>query len=601
MQNFKPINTSIKTVIVTVCLILSCTLSTTISFATPFLAIAYHDVVDERGQLDSDSITLETLVNHFEWLHANGYNPISIDDLLLAKKGVNKLPPKPILLCWDDGYTSFYTHVYPLLKAYKYPAVLALMGEWMQVKSDAKVMYGDTPVDRDRFLSWHQVTEMASSGLVEIASHSMNLHRGLLAAESGDQLPATITHRFDKTTNSYESDNAMSKRIYLDLKASSDLIFNNSGILPRVMVWPYGRYNDLAIKASKKAGMPITLTLDPVPANSDYLDAVPRIYPTLNPETGAFNDALKFKKRPPRHTFARFQTEDLVDTDLKNEPKLSMFLERTKDLAPSMVTFSPTIEKNDKTYTFFRNERFPILQDRLLRLTWHTNRRGGVEVHLWLNEGLFNISESENREQLSAFFSELGKSSPGSGIILDYPKFAKEMFSQVENQHLKTSSIVGNWNPQQGRINRQQLLDSSNNEVISNTIGAIENIQKWQPLLEIGLLVSEEMLINATPETIASILSYTDYLLLDLREEFSPSLKHWLQSEEISPYASFFTAMLRHEPKSKRNTIVKNIENLEKSGIISYGYEYDDFANNTPQLDVIRPAISNRIYPFIPK
>jgi len=116
------------------------------------------------------------------------------------------LPDKPVLLCWDDGYKSFYTHVLPLLKAYNFPAVLALVGEWMSAGKDETVLYGSTYVSREKFLSWQEVMAVHKSGLVEIASHSMNLHRALLADTSGDMLPAAITHAFNPETLQYETE-----------------------------------------------------------------------------------------------------------------------------------------------------------------------------------------------------------------------------------------------------------------------------------------------------------------------------------------------------------------------------------------------------------
>jgi biofilm PGA synthesis lipoprotein PgaB len=50
-----------------------------------------------------------------------GYSVVSVQDLFDAAAGKKELPEKPILLTFDDGYLSFYTKVYPLLKKYHYP------------------------------------------------------------------------------------------------------------------------------------------------------------------------------------------------------------------------------------------------------------------------------------------------------------------------------------------------------------------------------------------------------------------------------------------------------------------------------------------------
>src|SRR5262245_9080902 len=94
---------------------------------TDYTVLAYHDVVDDAGSLSYDSITLRNLAIHFDWLREHGYRVVSVDDVLAAHRGKRPLPPQAVLLTFDDGYRSFYTHVYPLLRAFNYPAVLSVV------------------------------------------------------------------------------------------------------------------------------------------------------------------------------------------------------------------------------------------------------------------------------------------------------------------------------------------------------------------------------------------------------------------------------------------------------------------------------------------
>lgn len=100
-----------------------------------FGVLCYHNVVDEsapqildtnydgltgeiKRQYYPQTITVNRLVEHFNWLKSNGYTPVSWQQILDARAGKAALPEKPVLLTFDDGYTSFYTQIYPLLKAY---------------------------------------------------------------------------------------------------------------------------------------------------------------------------------------------------------------------------------------------------------------------------------------------------------------------------------------------------------------------------------------------------------------------------------------------------------------------------------------------------
>ena len=135
-----------------------------------FVSVAFHDVVDRAEDLPSDGVTSDRLVQFFDWLKGSGWKAISLDDVEAAGKGLRPLPDKAILITFDDGYSSVYSRVFPLLLAYRYPAVIGLVGSWMDAPMDGTVLYGDRRVKRSRFLSCRQVRELMDLGLVEIAS-----------------------------------------------------------------------------------------------------------------------------------------------------------------------------------------------------------------------------------------------------------------------------------------------------------------------------------------------------------------------------------------------------------------------------------------------
>lgn len=140
------------------------------------LALVYHDVEDADASQAYMSVRTANLIEQLAWLKANGYQAVSVDQLLAARQGGPALPDKAMLLSFDDGYSSFYTRVLPILKAYQWPAVLAPVGVWMDTPADRPVDFGGLPVARERFVTWAQIHEIAASGLVEIAAHTDALH-----------------------------------------------------------------------------------------------------------------------------------------------------------------------------------------------------------------------------------------------------------------------------------------------------------------------------------------------------------------------------------------------------------------------------------------
>ena len=168
--------------------------------AAELITLCYHDIRDDvDGNVDADTTAVDSkqLAAQFEWLRQNNYHPVSIDELEDARSGRKPLPPRAVLLSFDDGYESFYTRVFPLLKLYNYPAVMALVNSWLDVSANSAVQYGDEKRSRNGFLSVQQIREMQASGLIDFASHTYNSHKGILGNPQGNGEPAVVTRLYD--------------------------------------------------------------------------------------------------------------------------------------------------------------------------------------------------------------------------------------------------------------------------------------------------------------------------------------------------------------------------------------------------------------------
>lgn len=69
------------------------------------------------------SATPETLGQHAAHLRSR-YDPVSLLDVLRAVRRNERLSPRAVAVTVDDGYTDFYDHVWPLLKAYDIPVTV---------------------------------------------------------------------------------------------------------------------------------------------------------------------------------------------------------------------------------------------------------------------------------------------------------------------------------------------------------------------------------------------------------------------------------------------------------------------------------------------
>ena len=352
-----------------------------------FTVICYHDVSDEPSHAAVDTIALRRLVEHFEWLKAEGWTPVSVADLLAARAGVKPLPLKAVLLTFDDGYTSFATRVLPLLELYRYPAVFAFVTEWIAPAPGSQVAYGDGLVPRERFVSREQLQAIARSPWVEIASHSDALHHAVLANREGNELPAAIARRFDPATGTYEDDAAFTARVRSDLERSAAVLASLTGRRPRTLVWPFGRYNAAGIAAAQAAGYSVLFGLQPGLSDTDRLDAIPRYYPARDPGAAGLAAMLVPEKQPGAHRFALVDPAAIAGNPnpADREAGLGRLIDLTRLFGLTAVhldAFSGHDTDERTTTVYFPGSRLTSGPDYLGRMAWQLRTRAGVSVVL---------------------------------------------------------------------------------------------------------------------------------------------------------------------------------------------------------------------------
>jgi peptidoglycan/xylan/chitin deacetylase (PgdA/CDA1 family) len=139
------------------------------------------------------------------WLARAGWHPVTLDRVLVHWRTGAPLPPKPVVLTFDDGYPGDWRYALPILRAHRFPAVLNLqIGNLVPARVRAFVRAG-----------W------------QIASH-------------------TFTHP-DLTT---VDDRTMVREV-LHSRLWLERTF---GIHVDVFCYPFGRYDPRVVKAVRLAG-----------------------------------------------------------------------------------------------------------------------------------------------------------------------------------------------------------------------------------------------------------------------------------------------------------------------------------------------------------
>ncbi|MFA6053031.1 MAG: poly-beta-1,6-N-acetyl-D-glucosamine N-deacetylase PgaB [Methylobacter sp.] len=348
------------------------------------VVLNYHDIVGAEGAkppFNSMDVSVDHFEEHLGWLKKNGYKIVSVQAVLDAAAGKDSLPSKAVLLSFDDGYLSFYTRVFPLLKKYHYPATVALVGTWME---------GNVTDDEPGkpLLGWDQVREMVQSGLVEVASHSYDLHKGVIANPQANMQAAAVTRLYDDPMLAYETDEQYRERIHAALLKSAEFIFQHAGVRPRVMVWPYGEYNQITVQASREAGMPMTMGLmDGFNTVAD-IGALRRLIMVDNPDVSQFAEIITRLRADRPLRVAHLDMDYLYDKDPEQtEHNLDAAIQRIKDMHINTVFLQAYADPDgdgNADALYFPNRHLPVKQDLFSRVAWQLKMVARVKVYAWM-------------------------------------------------------------------------------------------------------------------------------------------------------------------------------------------------------------------------
>lgn len=348
--------------------------------------LAYHDVREDiKGNYAPDpfAISAENLAMQFAWLRDQNYNVVSMDEVRDALAGKRRLPERSVLLTFDDGLASVHSSVLPLLKLFDYPALISVVTSW--IETDVEVQYENRLLSSRDFLSWEQLRELAASGLVELASHSHDLHRGLIANPQRNEQPAATSRIFADT---YESRSEYLQRIEADLARSARLLATRAGQAPQAVVWPYGQYNDALRNLAGLHGMSLSFSLDP-----DFSDL--RAFPVLgrqliiaNPDISRFANMLQGVPAAEVLRAAQVDLDYVYDPDpAVQERNLGLLLDRIKALGISHVflqAFADPDGNGAADALYFPNRHLPMRADLFNRVAWQLRTRAGVRVFAWM-------------------------------------------------------------------------------------------------------------------------------------------------------------------------------------------------------------------------
>ncbi|MGW8246921.1 MAG: polysaccharide deacetylase family protein [Acidiferrobacterales bacterium] len=325
--------------------------------ASGVTVLTYHDIVTDPGT-DKFGVGVKNFASQLQYLKNNHYHPISLKLYIQASQGKAILPSRAVILTFDDGLVSYRDNVVPILAKYGYPSVLSIVTGWVDGIEQPNEYRG-------KLLTWDQLRQLQKSPLIEIVSHSHNLHHWITSSPQDFQAPAGITHRYDTRTRTYETESAFERRIRDDLLTTRRRFRQMLGHAPLALTWPYGAYDAVTMNIARSVGFGYQLTLDEGNAGFSELPDIRRYIVLQEHSLQDFQSMLS----PPvkingGQRFVEFNLEVFAHVSPEYHVKLmNQLARRVRSLGIDTVIVTPFTA--DHREAFFPNTSLPVRYDLL--------------------------------------------------------------------------------------------------------------------------------------------------------------------------------------------------------------------------------------------
>jgi peptidoglycan/xylan/chitin deacetylase (PgdA/CDA1 family) len=200
------------------------------SAAANVASLMYHSVTSDSERWGDYAVSPEQLDNDIQYFLDCGY--ITMTATELANANMSDIDGRKILLLtFDDGYSNFYTEVFPILQKHNVKATMFLIGSYLN-------RYG--------YLTEDEAYELAHSGLVEIGNHTDAIHHTPV------ELLRSI---YNDATGAFD--------VIADVKQNGEVLKQVIGMDITSISWPYGYYTTAIDSAVKnQLGYKISFSTD---------------------------------------------------------------------------------------------------------------------------------------------------------------------------------------------------------------------------------------------------------------------------------------------------------------------------------------------------
>lgn len=186
--------------------------------------LTYHDIGPQaKGRL---VIAAKSFEEQMRYLKANGYRVVTLREFHDFLTRGRQLPQRAVVVTFDDGYRSFLTHAYPVLKELGFTATLFVYTDYIGRGRNA--------------LGWDDLKRLVAEGF-QIEGHS--------------KTHSDLRRRKDEPDTEYHH------RLRAEMETPQRLFRERLGRAADFLAYPYGAVDDDLIPAARDYGFRAGLTV----------------------------------------------------------------------------------------------------------------------------------------------------------------------------------------------------------------------------------------------------------------------------------------------------------------------------------------------------
>ena len=212
----------------------------------PLPIIMYHSLLANPVEKSAYVLPPAAFEADIRWLLEHGYTPVSAQAVLEFYESGAKLPEKPVLLTFDDGFYNYLPNMLPILEKYEVPALVNVVGSFTEAAAAS-----DDKHPAYAYLDWKDLQMLTADGWVELGNHSYAMHA---------QTPRKGASRIPGET--VEAYRANLRRDTMEMQTRME---EHLCITPRVYAYPYGAVSGESGAILKELGYKMLLNCGEYP------------------------------------------------------------------------------------------------------------------------------------------------------------------------------------------------------------------------------------------------------------------------------------------------------------------------------------------------